>query len=143
MVSYVDIISLCQSVAILLEIYVMQLECNVRWLRFQFKRMIITGLDQQTSLLTKLSRFIRGKGIIGIAKFYMLRSLIAIFNNIFKSGRIKNFIVLLLLLIYIKKREKEKAHQCTNFTTFRSKKNQKSFSQIFSLILNIKYNMYL
>ena len=44
MVAYVDIIGLCHSVAILLEIYVMRPKSKVRWLRFHFKR--FTGLDE-------------------------------------------------------------------------------------------------
>ena len=48
MVPYVDIIGLCHSVAILWEIYVMRPKCHVRWLRFHFKRMLITGLGQLT-----------------------------------------------------------------------------------------------
>ena len=46
MVSYVDKIGLCQSVAILGEIYMMQPKFHMMWLRFHFKRMLITGLDQ-------------------------------------------------------------------------------------------------
>ena len=37
MVPYVDIIGLCHSVAILLEIYVMWHKCHVSWLRFHFQ----------------------------------------------------------------------------------------------------------
>ena len=44
MVSYVDIIRQCHSVAILLEIYGMQPKCHVRWLRFHFKHLLIMGL---------------------------------------------------------------------------------------------------
>ena len=44
MVSYVDIIGLCHSVTI----YVVRYKCYVRWLRFYFKRTLITGLGQQT-----------------------------------------------------------------------------------------------
>ena len=46
MVSYVDIIGLCHSVAILWKIYLMRRKCHVRWLRFHFKRMLIKGLGQ-------------------------------------------------------------------------------------------------
>ena len=46
MVSYVDISGLYHSVAILWEIYVMQRKCNLRRLRFHFKRMLITELGQ-------------------------------------------------------------------------------------------------
>ena len=46
MVSYVDIIGLCHSVTILRRIYVMRPKCYVRYLRFQFKQMLITGLGQ-------------------------------------------------------------------------------------------------
>ena len=35
-VSYVEIIGLCHSVAIFWEIYVMRPKCHVRWLRFHF-----------------------------------------------------------------------------------------------------------
>ena len=45
MVSYLVIFGLCHSVAILWEIYVMRRECHVKWLRFHFKRMLITGLN--------------------------------------------------------------------------------------------------
>ena len=51
MVSYVNIIGLCHSVAILWEIYVMRPECHVRWLRSHFKCMLITGLGQSTLVL--------------------------------------------------------------------------------------------
>ena len=44
MVSYVDMIGLCHSVAILQEIYEMQPKTHVMWQRFHFKRMLITGL---------------------------------------------------------------------------------------------------
>ena len=50
MVSYVDTIGLCHSVAILREINVMWLTCHVRWVRFHFKRMLITGLGQLNQL---------------------------------------------------------------------------------------------
>ena len=46
MVSYVVIIGLCNSVASLWEIYVMLPKFHVRWMRFHFKRMQITGLEQ-------------------------------------------------------------------------------------------------
>ena len=48
MVFYEDIIGLCHSVAILKEIYVMRPKCHLRWLRFNLKRMLITGLGQET-----------------------------------------------------------------------------------------------
>ena len=48
MVSYVDIIGLCHSVPILLKKIVMRPKCHVRGLRFQFKRMLITGLCLKT-----------------------------------------------------------------------------------------------
>ena len=48
MVPYVDIICLCHSVAILLYIYVMRQKWHVKWVRFHFKRMLITGLGQYT-----------------------------------------------------------------------------------------------
>ena len=50
MVPNVDMIGLCSSVAILWEIHVMQHKCHVRWLRFHFKRMLITGLGLYTLL---------------------------------------------------------------------------------------------
>ena len=40
-------IGLCPSVANLLEIYVMRPKCQVRWLRFHFKRMLIMGLGNR------------------------------------------------------------------------------------------------
>ena len=46
MVSYVDIIGQCHIVALLWEIYVMRRTCDVRGLRFSFKRMLITGLNR-------------------------------------------------------------------------------------------------
>ena len=46
MVSYVDIIGLCQSVAIFKEIYVMRHKCHAMKLRLHFKRMLITELGQ-------------------------------------------------------------------------------------------------
>ena len=46
MVPYVDIIGLCPSLAILWEIYVIRHKCNVRWLRFHFKWILIMGLGQ-------------------------------------------------------------------------------------------------
>ena len=46
MVSYVDIIVLCYTVAILRDIYVMWPKCQVKWLCFHFKRMLITRLGQ-------------------------------------------------------------------------------------------------
>ena len=48
MVPYVDLIGLCHSVAILRGIYVMRHKCHVRWHNFNFKRMLITRLGQQT-----------------------------------------------------------------------------------------------
>ena len=48
MVSYVDLFGLCHSVAILLGIHVMRPKCDVRWLRFHFTHMLITGLGQYT-----------------------------------------------------------------------------------------------
>ena len=46
MVPYLDIIGLCHSVAILWEIYAMRPKEHLLWLRFHFKRMLITGLGQ-------------------------------------------------------------------------------------------------
>ena len=48
MVPYVDIIGVCHSVAILLEIHVLRHKCHVRWLRSHFKRRVIIGLGQET-----------------------------------------------------------------------------------------------
>ena len=39
-------ISLCYIVAILWEIYLTWHQCHVRWLRFHFERLLITGLGQ-------------------------------------------------------------------------------------------------
>ena len=44
MVSYVDIIGSCHSVAILWEIYVMRVKCHVRWLRFHFNKKHLIGV---------------------------------------------------------------------------------------------------
>ena len=58
-VSYVDIIGLCHSVAILFEIYVMRPKCHVRWLRFHFKRIPITGLGQLFLVTLIIIRYFR------------------------------------------------------------------------------------
>ena len=45
MVPYIYMIGLCHSVAILRH------KCRVRWLRFHFKRILITGIGQYTFIL--------------------------------------------------------------------------------------------
>ena len=52
MVPYVDKIDLCDIVPFLREINVMRHKCHVRWHNFNFKRMLITGLGQQTLYFT-------------------------------------------------------------------------------------------
>ena len=61
MVSYVDIIGLWHSVAILWEIYVMWPTCHVRWLGFHFKRMLIIGLGQYTLVQVQVQGLYRLK----------------------------------------------------------------------------------
>jgi hypothetical protein len=50
-VTYVDIIGLCHSVAIFWEVYVMRHKCHVWWHNFHLKGMLITGLCQKTLIL--------------------------------------------------------------------------------------------
>ena len=62
-IPYKDKIGLCHSIVISQESYVIRNKCHVRWLRFNFKRMLITGLGQKSlNLSAVISLAYMGKG---------------------------------------------------------------------------------